>query len=266
MTLFVQRARAHGSGIEVRTDGYFDARLSSAECARAQKYALRFALLGDPISLEGTERGEGAHPGGGAARRGPIPASSWASVRVERRARSCFTRRARRRRSSRVSWVLRTTEAPRRVRDRRRALPRGRDRPRRAPRVRPRTSGPLRHARSRRRHSPGSDRRREPRGPRSCRARRGERAHRALHGRGRGREAHVRGVAPRAVETRRDDPLVRVACLAVSSKRSSKAELFGIESWGLDALYAPGRSRRPTEGASSSRTSMRSRRRSNSPG
>jgi hypothetical protein len=44
VTLFVQRSRAHASGIEVRTDGYFDGRLA-AECARAQKYGLKLALL-----------------------------------------------------------------------------------------------------------------------------------------------------------------------------------------------------------------------------
>jgi hypothetical protein len=57
VTLFVQRARSHGSGIEVRTDGYFDARLV-AECARAQKYTLRFALL--TISTGGADRGDGS--------------------------------------------------------------------------------------------------------------------------------------------------------------------------------------------------------------
>ena len=68
VTLFVQRARSHTSGIEVRTDAYFDARLV-AECARAHKYALRFALVtlsvvdaGGESSLEEAVRAE-ARPG-----------------------------------------------------------------------------------------------------------------------------------------------------------------------------------------------------------
>jgi transcriptional regulator with AAA-type ATPase domain len=66
VTLFVQRARSQASGIEVRTDAYFDARLV-AECARAQKYALRFALVTLAVergstSLEAAVRAE-ARPG-----------------------------------------------------------------------------------------------------------------------------------------------------------------------------------------------------------
>jgi ActR/RegA family two-component response regulator len=44
VTVFVQRARLRVSGLEVRTDGYFEARLA-AECVRASKFALRFAVV-----------------------------------------------------------------------------------------------------------------------------------------------------------------------------------------------------------------------------
>ena len=62
VTVFVQRARPRSSGIEVRTDGYFDARLAT-ECARASKFALHFAVVilaaGDRASeLEAAVRGE----------------------------------------------------------------------------------------------------------------------------------------------------------------------------------------------------------------
>jgi transcriptional regulator with AAA-type ATPase domain len=43
VTFFVQRSRAT-AGTHVRTDGHFDARLA-AECVRAGRYALRFALI-----------------------------------------------------------------------------------------------------------------------------------------------------------------------------------------------------------------------------
>jgi transcriptional regulator with AAA-type ATPase domain len=49
VTFFVQRARAT-VGTHLRTDGHFDARLA-AECARARRYALRFALI--TLSAEG---------------------------------------------------------------------------------------------------------------------------------------------------------------------------------------------------------------------
>jgi two-component system response regulator AtoC len=62
VTVFVQRARSHASGFEVRTDGYFEARLAT-ECARAVKFALRFAVVvfaadGCASELDAAVRGE----------------------------------------------------------------------------------------------------------------------------------------------------------------------------------------------------------------
>ncbi len=44
VTVLVQRARAHASGISVRTENYFEARVLT-ECARARKYGLKFAIV-----------------------------------------------------------------------------------------------------------------------------------------------------------------------------------------------------------------------------
>ena len=82
VTVFVQRARLRVSGLEVRTDGYFEARLA-AECVRASKFALRFAVVTLAVGertagLEAAVRAE-VHPGQG---RTPAPKPERAKGRL----------------------------------------------------------------------------------------------------------------------------------------------------------------------------------------